>query len=136
MKRLKAIGDVIKEVCALKNFNKQEKLKILRDNDHPGLRTFLGYLFDETIKWTVSPGPLKYTPNPQVDCDGQLYKELRRFYLFQGGNPNLTQEKTDVLFIQLLESVTPNDAEALVAMKDHNPPKGITKKLVDEAYGA
>jgi len=133
--RAKSIGSIVKEVCALENFDKQKKLEILRKYDNPGLRQFLDILFAEQIEWLLPEGSPPYKPNPNPDADGILYGEIRRLYIFTNQAPNLTPMKREMHFIRLLENVTPDDAELLIAMKDHKPPKGITKKLVEEAYG-
>jgi len=131
--RVESLGVIFKKVSEQKN--KKDKIEILQKHDHQGLRIMLELLLDDNIKWALPEGPLPYTPNKQLDCEGQLYTELRRMYLFvEGGHPTLQQRKRELLFIQLLEAVTPADAELLLAMKDHKAPKlyGINKKLVDE----
>lgn len=133
--RVIALADVLKQVSEQKT--KKDKIAILRKHDHVGLRVILQYILND-IEWALPEGDIPYTPNKQVDCDGQLYKELRRMYLFvKGGHPTLEQKKRELLFINLLESVTPNDAQLLLAMKDHKAAKlyGINKKLVEEAFG-
>jgi hypothetical protein len=53
----------------------------------------------------------------------------------EGGNPNLTNLRRETLFIQLLESVDPNDAKLLLAMKDKKSAfSGINKTIVRQAF--
>jgi hypothetical protein len=65
-----------------------------------------------------------------------LYQEQRRLYLFiAGGHPDLSQLRRETLFIQVLESIPPEEAELLLAVKDKKLPyKGITKEIVQEAF--
>jgi hypothetical protein len=65
-----------------------------------------------------------------------LYTEIRRLYLFvEGGNPNLSKLRREMLYIQLLESVDPNDAKLLNYVKDKKLPfRGITAKIVNQAF--
>jgi hypothetical protein len=65
-----------------------------------------------------------------------LYTEARRLYLFlKGGNPNLTPFRREMLFINLLETVHPNDAKLLLTVKEKKLPyKGLTLNLIKEAY--
>jgi hypothetical protein len=39
-----------------------------------------------------------------------------------------------MLFINMLESLHPKDAELIIAAKDKKLPKGITKKVVNLAF--
>jgi len=133
--RVVALADVLKLVSEQKS--KKDKITVLRKHDHVGLRGILDLILNDQIEWVVPEGDIAYKPNVQLDCDGQLYKELRRMYLFvKGGHPTLEQPKRELLFVQLLESVTPNDAKLLLAMKDHKAAKfyGINRKLVEEAF--
>ena len=65
-----------------------------------------------------------------------LYSEARKFYLFvKDGHPGLTNLKRESLFITMLESVDPKDAELLIGMKDKKLPyKGINVAIVTEAF--
>jgi hypothetical protein len=65
-----------------------------------------------------------------------LYAEVRKLYLFvKGGNDNLKPLRRETLFIQLLESLAPADADLLCAIKDKKMPyKGIDAKIIREAF--
>jgi hypothetical protein len=53
----------------------------------------------------------------------------------EGGNPNLKPIKREQIFIQMLEAVSADDAQLLIAMKDKKSPyKNITKDIVNEAF--
>lgn len=63
-----------------------------------------------------------------------LTQELRRFYVFT--RKDLKPIKREALFISLLESVHPTEAELIIAIKDqklHKKYKKITRKLVESA---
>jgi hypothetical protein len=64
-----------------------------------------------------------------------LYTEARRLYLFlKGGNPNLTSFRRETLYITLLETVHPDDAKLLLAIKEKKLPyKGLTLNFIKEA---
>jgi len=48
---------------------------------------------------------------------------------------NLTQAKRESLYIGMLESIDPDDAKVLLAMRTRKLPyKGLTQKLVAEAF--
>jgi hypothetical protein len=53
----------------------------------------------------------------------------------EGGNPNLKQIRREFLFIQLLETLSPKEAQLMASVKDKKLPfKGISEKLVQEAF--
>lgn len=133
--RVKGISNVLNDVAAAGT--RKEKIDILQANDHPGLRAFLlGVVFNESLEWVLPPDPPPYTPNPHLDCEGVLYNEIKRLYLFhKGGNDHIHPRKREVLFINLLESVTPGDAELLLAVKDKKYRcKGLNRKLCEDAF--
>jgi hypothetical protein len=115
----------------------EQKVMILRKHDHPALRTYLKMALDKNLKWALPPGTdVPYTPCDQLDVEWVLYGELRRMYIFlPGGNPNLTDANRQRLFITLLESMLPADAEFLINVVNHKLPDGLDKKVVMAAFG-
>lgn len=134
MPRKLAISQILENTAALKT--NKEKVEYLRQNDNSALRMVLQYAMDNRVKWLLPEGAPPYKPNNNLDQEGMLYSEARRLYLFiEGGNPNLTKLKREMLFIDLIQSVHPKDAELLISIKEKKLPyKGITKKLVNEAF--
>lgn len=116
--------------------SRAEKIEYLRKNNSITLRTILAGAYDPRVEWDLPPGNPPYKPCEFFDQQGRLYQETRRLYLFtKGGNPNLTPLKRESLFISLIESLDPEDAKVVLAMKDKKIPyKGITPKLVSEAF--
>ena len=99
-------------------------------------KAIFGLAYDQNIKWLLPEGEPPFRPTDVLDAEGRLLSELRRLYLFvEGGNPDLTKTRREFLFIQLLESVHPQDAKLLIAMKDRKLPfKGLTKKVAQQAF--
>jgi hypothetical protein len=63
----------------------------------------------------------------------RLPKELRKFKYFVKGF-NVTPLKRETIFIEMLESVSPEEAKLVLMIKDKKLTyKGITKKVVMEA---
>lgn len=114
----------------------EEKVNFLRANYSPALTTLLRYALDPSIVWDLPPGDPPYKPCPYPAQEMRLMSEVRRLYLFiKGGNPNLTKLKREALYIELLESIHPEDAILLNSIKGKKIPyKGITIKLVKEAF--
>ena len=118
---------------------KTTKEKVEAIITHPrvaAFKTIFGLAYDQNIKWLLPEGEPPYKPTPILDAEGRLLSELRRLYLFvEGGNPNLSKSRRELLFVQLLESVHPQDAQLLIAMKDKKLPfKGLTKKVAQQAF--
>ena len=114
----------------------QAKIDVLRQHDSHPLRMILKYALDPNIVWDLPEGDPPYKPCPHPGQDTRLISEARRLYLFLvGGNPNLKKIRREALYIELLESVHPEDAKLLNAAKSKKIPyKGITAKLVNEAF--
>ena len=95
--------------------------------------------FDDRIVFELPEGAPPYKePEDMLDNTGGLYQEFRKFYVFTKNqkSANMKQMKRETIFIQMLESLHPDEAKLLLSMKDKKMPyKGITKKLVVDAYG-
>lgn len=113
-----------------------EVIQALKLCGSPVIQTVLKYAFDPNIKWILPEGVPPYKPCEFLDQEGRLLSELRKLYLFiEGGNPNLTKFKREILFIQLLESIDKNDAILLCTIKDKKLPfKNITSNVVKKAF--
>lgn len=113
-----------------------EKIKCLRANENSAILTILKYCYDPKIKWALPEGEPPYTPCEFPNLDNMLWSEARRLYLFvEGGNPNLNQLKRESMYIELLQSVHPNDAKLLVAIKDKQLPySGLNSNIVLKAF--
>jgi len=114
----------------------EEKIQVLHKHNSAALQAILKYAFDPNIVWDLPAGAPPYKPCPYPAQEMRLVSEVRRLYLFiKGGNPNLTKLKREALYIELLESVHPEDAVLLNAMKEKKVPyKGINVKLIKEAF--
>ena len=99
--------------------SKFDKIRILRENDSLPLRVVIQYTFDKRVRWLLPEGTPPYKPTNSLDQEGRLYNEARKLYLFiDGGNNQLAQTRREMLFIQVLESIDPEDAKLLVCVKD------------------
>ena len=128
------IAEILEQASKLTK--KDEKIDFLRKNYSTALATVLKYALDPNIVWALPDGDPPYKKNPYTDQETMLYSEARRLYLFiEGGNPNLTNMKREMLFIGLLESIAQKDAELILAAKNKKIPyKGITANLIEEAF--
>ncbi len=118
---------------------KKEKIKILQDYRSPALVSLFVWNFDESIKSAVPEGEVPYTPNdsPTVDSQSKLSSQYRTLYNYvKGGNDGLKRTRRESLFIELLESLHPDEAEVVCLVKDKDLKKKyrITHNTVKEAY--
>lgn len=114
----------------------EQQAEFLRNNDSPILRQIIEYALSPDIKWALPEGspPFKYADD--INTHGMLYSQARKLYLFiEGGNPNMNKFKREQLFIQVLESVHPADADLIVAAKDKKLPYKIDPQTFNEAFG-
>lgn len=136
----KSISQILKEVSQIKDV--EERKQALVANDSVAIRTLLKLCYDQTIEWNLPLGPAPYKPCEVLDQEGRLYQETRRMYLFlkgQGspveGNDGPSRIKRERLFIEMLETLDPQDASLILSIKDRKMPyKGISKSFVGKVY--
>lgn len=101
----------------------------------PELKTVLKYTFHKDIQFELPKGapPYKEMETPENWGHNRLPRELRKFQYFVTGN-NLNPIKREALFIEVLESVSPEEAKLVLMMKEKKLNyKGINRKLIEEA---
>lgn len=125
-----------------------EQCNLVEDDDKAvnGLRHYaerngavlpvLQWIFDKNIVSRLPDGKTPYTPNPAPAEDlteSSLRFEFKKFKYFV--NDELKGLKREQMWIELLESIPPKEAEMIDLVKDKkNPFKRITRELVDEAF--
>lgn len=116
--------------------NDEEKIKCLQQNNHPAILTILKGAYDPHIEWQLPEGDPPYVPCEYPHQENMLYTEARKLYLFMvNGNPNLKQLKRESMYIELLQSVDPNDAKLLLSIKNKKLPyKGLSSQLILKAF--
>lgn len=128
------VAEILKKASDIPNI--EARVDWLRRYDSQALRQILAGALDPRVKWLLPEGDPPYKPNDLVDQHHRLYTEARKLYLFvEGGNPNLKQLRREALFIELIESLDPEDAKLLLAVKDKRMPyPGITKEVANLAF--
>ena len=138
----RAIPPLMSEIATKINNakDKPRKLKVLKDHDSVPLRQVLKGAFHPDIKWLLPKGNVPYTPNdaPLGTDHTILSQEAKRLYLFiEGGDNAISQNKRETTFVQMLEGLSAEEAEFLIAVvnkKVNNKYKGFTANLVKEAF--
>jgi len=128
------IAEFLHNVSKFKS--KEDKVRVLRENDHFAIKTILQAAFDPRVKWLLPEGEPPYKPTELVDQENVLIHDVRKLVHFvEGGNPDLRQLKRESMFVEMLENIAPADAKLLCAVKEKKLPwKGITAEIVAEAY--
>jgi len=128
------VAEILKKASEITDEN--QRIDWLRQNNSVALESMLRGAYDPKIVWLLPEGAPAYKVNDLVDQQNRLYTEARKLYLFiEGGNPNLKQLRREALFIELLETLDPEDAKLLLAVKEkHIPYPGVTKEVVTKAF--
>lgn len=125
----------------------EDRVTVLRHYNSFPLRHILRGVFDPNIRWLIDPANIQYKPCVYVDQYNRLMQEAKRLYLFVDGargtdpftgqpQPNLPQQKLEMLFVQMLETLDPLDARLMmeVVTKDLPSYKRITSEVVLQAF--
>ena len=133
------MSEILDKVAKAKT--KEKKIELLREYNTDALRMVLKSSFDPNIEWDLPEGDVPYTPNesPEGTEHNMLIHEARTlFHYIKGGNPQLTTNRRENMFIQMLEGLHQSEAELVVAAKDkalHRKYKGLSANVVKEAFG-
>jgi hypothetical protein len=132
------MSEILDKVAKAKT--KEQKVNILRQHNSAALRMVIKSSFDPNIEWELPDGDVPYTRNdaPEGTEHNQLTHEARTlFHYIRGGNPKLSQNRRENMFIQMLEGLHENEAELVIAAKDkslHRKYKGLSSNVVKEAF--
>ena len=119
---------------------KAQKIKILQDNNTPGLRSIFIVNFDESLQPRVPLGedvPYRKNDAPKGTEHTLLEKESKKLYrFFKGGDDTLPNMKVENMFIQMLEGLHADEAEVVIKAVNKTLHKKyrITHAVVKEAF--
>ena len=132
------IAEILDRISKLKT--KEEKITALRRDHNIVLENIIDLCYNPRLKFVLPTGEPPYKPQPkEADCQATLYANLRKFGVFleTGPYPNMRPYKRESQFVQFLESLDPDDAKLVIAIKDKKLPyKGMNRKLFEEAWPA
>lgn len=132
----KEIFEILEDV--MKQKSRKDKIAKLQEYKNlMALRDVLQGTFDERIQWNLPEGTPPYEASKPESHPSSLLKQHLQFKFFVKGlreSERLMPVRRERIFIDMLESVHPKDAEILVSMiNKKSPMKGLTVKLVQEA---
>ena len=131
------IAEILQKVSKQKTKKDKMSMLLKLKDSTPHIFTILKYIFKQSILWDLPEGNPPYKPQPkESDLQHMLYSEFRRLKIFMKGEyPQMKPMKREILFIEFLESLDPDDAKLVISMKDKKSPyKGLTKKLICDTY--
>jgi hypothetical protein len=104
--------------------------------DNYAVRTILQGAFSSNIKFLLPDSQPPYSEGDSTMVETRLLNLAKKLDIFvENGRPVATQSKREQLWLELLESVHPQDAKLLIRMSQKQEPvKGITESLVREAF--
>ena len=120
---------------------KDQKVKILKDNNTPSLRSVLKASFDPNIAGVLPEGDVPFSRNDApigTEHTTRATESRKLFHFIKGGDGQTPQWKKEQMFVQLLEGLHETEAELLVRAKDkklHQIYKGLSSNVVREAFG-
>ena len=123
-----------------KTRGRQKKIDLLREYRNDALVSLMIWNFDDTVQSALPDGEVPYKENdaPAGTEHTSLRQEQRHFYNFiQGGNDSLSKTRREAIFIQILETLLPAEAEILCLVKDQRlvaKYPSLSQELISEAY--
>ena len=98
---------------------------------------YLRCLFDERIEFLLPEGKPPYRPAPPQSVPSTWHKKHMdlKYFVKVGVTDGMSQIKREMKFIEVLESVHPEDALILCEMiKKKTPSKKLTEEVVKEVF--
>ena len=113
------LASIVNEAESKKTAKAQAEVLIA--NKSPALKAVIGHAMDPGVTWLLPETDPPYRPMPKaMDQEASLASKIRMFeYLIAGPvGDNVKQTKREEIFIQLLESIDPDDAVLLLRLKN------------------
>lgn len=133
----KQVFEILEEFELATNKSKRKEV-LLKYSDCQPFRDVLRGTFDESLEFKLPEGRPPFKVNKPESVPSSLLIKNKLFGNFVKGSnrcERLPDWKRENLFIELLESIHPADAEIVLSMvAKKSPVKFLTKKLVQEAF--
>ena len=126
------VYEVIEKAGSAKK--KADKINILRKNDTWALKDILRGTFDSKVVWDLPEGSPPYKPSEPQSAPSNLLRRNTQFRYFAKGGVHVNSIKRESMFIGLIESIHPKDAELVISMINKQKPTGISRAVVEEAF--
>lgn len=119
-----------------KQTTKAKRIEVLKKYENvPAFKDVLRGTFDDSLEFLLPEGKPPYTPNIPESVPSTLLKKHKEFGYFVKGGVDQPQYKRENIFIRMLESIHPQDAEVVLSMvAKKSPVKYLTKNLIEETF--
>lgn len=123
--------------------SQKERGELLTQNKSHHLENMLWYTFHPDVKFLLPEGNPPYQAQAEDPQSTLLYGQIRKLRYFVEGpggtdfcaGNNINPIKRETMFITMLESVTPTEAELLIKMSNKDlGVRGLTYKLVADTF--
>lgn len=134
MRKRYAISEVLK---ALKGLHFKRRRDVLRLNESFALRAILKAGFDPGIVWAIPQGVPPYKPCEYQDQEARFVREAKKLDYFFEGWHNIRPARRQKMFIDMLETMDPEDAKMVISAKDkrlHLDYSGLTYRLAEVSF--
>jgi len=133
----KMLSEIIRSANGLPS--KEERMNYLKEHQHPALLDIFRIAYDDDIVSLLPKGAPEYKKDDAPDGYNYttLYREFKKFkFFFKGPVGNqMNPIKREKVFLDILETLHPDESELLVKAKDKKfKYKYITKKLVSDTF--
>lgn len=128
------VFEVLEEMS--KQRSKNDKVRVLKENETWALKDIIRGSMDTTIAWNLPEGDPPYTAAAAHTHASNLTKQNGKFKYFVKGGPGdkMPKFKREILFIEILEGVHPEDAKLVLNMINKKKIPGISRPVVEEAF--
>tara|TARA_B100000745_G_scaffold41809_1_gene25505 strand:- start:1020 stop:1484 length:465 start_codon:yes stop_codon:yes gene_type:complete len=123
--------------------SQKERGDLLKQNQTDHLENLLWYTFHPDVKFLLPEGRPPFNAGAEDPGSTLLYGQIRKLRYFVEGPGGVTfctgntiePARRETMYISMLESITPREAEYLVNMKKKDLGiRGLTYKLVSETF--
>lgn len=132
---MKYVFEMLDEVKSTKKI--EDKIQVLQSyNSIWALKDVLRGTYDTSLEWDLPKGAPPFEANQGFNAPANLLQEHKQFkYLVIGeASKNLPKLRREMLYIKLLESIHPKDAEVVINMTSQKNITGISKTVVQKAF--
>jgi hypothetical protein len=129
------VYEIIEKVAAAKK--REDKISILRQyHNNWALKDILRGTYDDKIQWNLPGGKPPFDPADEQTHPSSLTQHNKKFMYFVKGlqGDQMAAVKREKIFLDIIETVHPKDAELMLGMINKKSIKGVTKKIVEEAF--
>ncbi len=129
------VFEVFEEVA--KKRPTSDKVKVLRENDHWAVKDIIRGTYDDNIQWALPKGQVPFTACEEHNSPSNLRTQNEKLKYFAAGSTwgaKMSKMKKEQLFIGMLESIHPKDAQLVVNMVNKEKIEGLTKNVINEAF--